>query len=32
MVAAASSPPPELDWDGMAIDDAAALNHGSVAA
>jgi len=32
MLAAAASPPPELDWDRMAIDDAAALNHGSVAA
>ena len=32
MIAAAASPPPELDWEGMAIDDAAALNQGMVAA
>ncbi len=32
MIAAAASPPPELDWEGMAIDDAAALDHGSAAA
>lgn len=32
MIAAASSPPPELDWDAMALKDHAALNHDGVAA
>ena len=27
VIAAAASPPPELDWDRMAIDDAEALDH-----
>jgi aryl-alcohol dehydrogenase-like predicted oxidoreductase len=27
MIAAAASPPPELDWENMAINDQAALNH-----
>ena len=32
IVAAAASPPPDLDWDDMAIDDPDALDPGAWAA